>query len=288
MVNYDNMLSRKIVKIKPSGIRKFFDMLSGLDDVISLTVGQPDFPTPWHISEQAIRSIENNKTYYTANSGLPALREAISNYLARRFDLSYHPENEIIVTVGGSEAIDVSFRALIDPGDEVILPQPAFVCYEPIVELCGGKPVIINTKAENNFKLTPAELKAAVTDKTKLLVLPFPNNPTGAILTKEELEGLAAVLRDTNIAVLSDEIYAELTYGRRHVSIASIDGMRERTILVSGFSKAYAMTGWRRISLRAEGNRKSNVQNSSVRHHVCADGKPVCRHRSDGARRRGH
>ena len=192
MVNYDNMLSRKIVKIKPSGIRKFFDMLSGLDDVISLTVGQPDFPTPWHISEQAIRSIENNKTYYTANSGLPALREAISNYLARRFDLSYHPENEIIVTVGGSEAIDVSFRALIDPGDEVILPQPAFVCYEPIVELCGGKPVIINTKAENNFKLTPAELKAAVTDKTKLLVLPFPNNPTGAILTKEELEGLAA------------------------------------------------------------------------------------------------
>ena len=245
MVNYDNILSRKIVKIKPSGIRKFFDMLSGLDDVISLTVGQPDFPTPWHISEQAIRSIENNKTYYTANSGLPALREAISNYLARRFDLSYHPENEIIVTVGGSEAIDVSFRALIDPGDEVILPQPAFVCYEPIVELCGGKPVIINTKAENNFKLTPAELTAAVTDRTKLLVLPFPNNPTGAILTKEELEGLAAVLRDTNIAVLSDEIYAELTYGRRHVSIASIDGMRERTILVSGFSKAYAMTGWR-------------------------------------------
>ena len=245
MVNYDSMLSRKIVKVKPSGIRKFFDMLNGMEDVISLTVGQPDFATPWHISEQAIRSIEANKTYYTANSGLLQLREAIARYLERRFALSYHPENEIIVTVGGSEAIDVAFRALIDPGDEVILPQPAFVCYEPIVELCGGKPVIINTKAENSFKLTPEELKAAITDKTKLLVLPFPNNPTGAIMTAQELEGIAAVLRGTNIAVLSDEIYAELTYGRKHASIAALDGMRERTVLVSGFSKAYAMTGWR-------------------------------------------
>ncbi len=245
MLDYSKILSNKIVDIKPSGIRKFFDMLNGRDDVISLTVGQPDFPTPWHISEQAIKSIENNKTYYTANSGLLQLREAIADYLARRFSLSYHPENEIIVTVGGSEAIDVSFRALINPGDEVILPQPAFVCYEPIVELCGGKPIIVNTKAENNFKLTPAELKAAITDKTKLLVLPFPNNPTGAILTKEDLEGIAEVLRPTNIAVLSDEIYAELTYGKKHVSIASLDGMRERTIIASGFSKAYAMTGWR-------------------------------------------
>lgn len=245
MLDYSKILSDKIVGIKPSGIRKFFDMLNGRDDVISLTVGQPDFPTPWHISEQAIKSIENNKTYYTANSGLLALREAISDYLYRRFSLTYHPENEIIVTVGGSEAIDVSFRALINPGDEVILPQPAFVCYEPIVELCGGKPVIVNTKAENQFKLTPEELKAAITDKTKLLVLPFPNNPTGAILTKEDLEGIAAVLRGTNIAVLSDEIYAELTYGKKHVSIASLDGMRERTIIASGFSKAYAMTGWR-------------------------------------------
>lgn len=245
MLDYSKILSNKIVDIKPSGIRKFFDMLNGRDDVISLTVGQPDFPTPWHISEQAIKSIENNKTYYTANSGLLPLREAIADYLARRFSLSYHPENEIIVTVGGSEAIDVSFRALINPGDEVILPQPAFVCYEPIVELCGGKPIIVNTKAENNFKLTPAELKAAITDKTKLLVLPFPNNPTGAILTKEDLEGIAEVLRPTNIAVLSDEIYAELTYGKKHVSIASLDGMRERTIIASGFSKAYAMTGWR-------------------------------------------
>lgn len=245
MLDYSKILSNKIVDIKPSGIRKFFDMLNGRDDVISLTVGQPDFPTPWHISEQAIKSIENNKTYYTANSGLLPLREAIADYLARRFSLSYYPENEIIVTVGGSEAIDVSFRALINPGDEVILPQPAFVCYEPIVELCGGKPIIVNTKAENNFKLTPAELKAAITDKTKLLVLPFPNNPTGAILTKEDLEGIAEVLRPTNIAVLSDEIYAELTYGKKHVSIASLDGMRERTIIASGFSKAYAMTGWR-------------------------------------------
>ena len=245
MIDYSKILSQKIVNIKPSGIRKFFDLLNDAKDVVGLTVGQPDFETPWHISEQAIKSIENGKTYYTANSGLPALREGIAAYLDRRFSLNYDPADEIIVTVGGSEALDVSLRALIDPGDEVILPLPAFVCYEPIIELCGGKPVIINTKAENKFRLTAKELKEAITEKTKLLVLPFPNNPTGAILDENDLEEIAKVLRPTNIAVLSDEIYAELTYGRRHKSIASLEGMRERTIIASGFSKAYAMTGWR-------------------------------------------
>lgn len=244
-MDYSKILSEKITRIKPSGIRKFFDLLNDAKDVVGLTVGQPDFETPWHISEQGIKSIENGKTYYTANSGLITLREAIAEYLYRRFSLSYEPSDEIIVTVGGSEAIDATLRALINPGDEVILPQPAFVCYEPIIELCGGKPVVINTKEENKFKLTAAELKAAITDRTKLLVLPFPNNPTGAILDENDLREIAQVLRPTNIAVLSDEIYAELTYGRSHISIASIDGMRERTVIASGFSKAYAMTGWR-------------------------------------------
>ena len=245
MIDYSGILSKKIVNIKPSGIRKFFDLLNDAKDVVGLTVGQPDFETPWHISEQAIKSIEHGKTYYTANSGLLALREGIADYLTRRFDLKYDPNDEILVTVGGSEALDVSLRALIDPGDEVILPLPAFVCYEPIISLCGGKPVIINTKAENKFRLTAKELKEAITEKTKLLILPFPNNPTGAILDEKDLEEIAKVLRPTNIAVLSDEIYAELTYGRRHTSIATIEGMRERTIIASGFSKAYAMTGWR-------------------------------------------
>lgn len=245
MIDYSKILSDKITGIKPSGIRKFFDLLNGADDVVGLTVGQPDFPTPWHISEKAIESIEKGKTYYTPNSGLVALREGIAQYLLRRFALKYEPSDEIIVTVGGSEAIDAALRAVINPGDEVILPLPAFVCYEPIIELCGGKPVIVQTKAENKFKLTASELKAAITEKTKLLILPFPNNPTGAILEKSELEEIAKVLKNTNIAVLSDEIYAELTYGKKHVSIASIDGMRERTIIASGFSKAYAMTGWR-------------------------------------------
>lgn len=245
MIDYSKILSQKILNVKPSGIRKFFDLLNGADDIVGLTVGQPDFPTPWHISEQAIRSIEDGRTYYTANSGLVELREGIAEYLYRRFELKYEPNNEIIVTVGGSEAIDVALRSVINPGDEVILPQPAFVCYAPIIELCGGTVVEINTKAENDFKLTPDELRAAISEKTKLLILPYPNNPTGAILTKEELEALADILRPTNIAVLSDEIYAELTYGRRHVSIANLPGMHERTIIASGFSKAYAMTGWR-------------------------------------------
>lgn len=245
MINYDKVLSKKVVSIKPSGIRKFFDLLNDMDDVVSLTVGQPDFVTPWHIREKAIKSIEDGKTYYTANSGLPELRTAIKNYLNRRFTLSYSDKDEIIVTVGGSEAIDMTMRALIDEGDEVIIPMPSYVCYEPMTELLGAKPVIINTKHENEFRLTAQELKAAITPKTKALILPFPNNPTGAIMERKDLEAIADVLRGTDIVVISDEIYAELTYGDRHVSIAEIPDMRERTVLVSGVSKAYAMTGWR-------------------------------------------
>lgn len=245
MINYDNVLSTRAAGIKPSGIRKFFDLLDGRDDVISLTVGQPDFVTPWHIREKAIRSIEDGKTYYTANSGLPELRRAIADYLNRRFSLSYDSKNEIIVTVGGSEAIDMAMRAIIDPGDEVIIPMPSYVCYEPMTQLLGAVPVTINTKSENAFKLTAQELKKAITPRTKALILPFPNNPTGAVLDAEDVKEIAEVLKNTDIAVISDEIYAELTYGRRHVSIASAPGMRERTVLVSGVSKAYAMTGWR-------------------------------------------
>lgn len=245
MINYDNVLSTRAAGIKPSGIRKFFDLLDGRDDVISLTVGQPDFVTPWHIREKAIRSIEDGKTYYTANSGLPELRRAIADYLNRRFSLSYDSKNEIIVTVGGSEAIDMAMRAIIDPGDEVIIPMPSYVCYEPMTQLLGAVPVTINTKSENAFKLTAQELKKAITPRTKALILPFPNNPTGAVLDAEDVKEIAEVLKNTDIAVISDEIYAELTYGRRHVSIASVPGMRERTVLVSGVSKAYAMTGWR-------------------------------------------
>lgn len=245
MINYDNVLSTRAAGIKPSGIRKFFDLLDGRDDVISLTVGQPDFVTPWHIREKAIRSIEDGKTYYTANSGLPELRRAIADYLNRRFSLSYDSKNEIIVTVGGSEAIDMAMRAIIDPGDEVIIPMPSYVCYEPMTQLLGAVTVTINTKSENAFKLTAQELKKAITPRTKALILPFPNNPTGAVLDAEDVKEIAEVLKDTDIAVISDEIYAELTYGRRHVSIASVPGMRERTVLVSGVSKTYAMTGWR-------------------------------------------
>ena len=244
MIDYDSMLSSTLKDIKPSGIRKFFDMLQEMDDVVGLTVGQPDFVTPWHIREAAIDSLEKGKTYYTSNAGTPELREEISKYMKRRFSLDYKTD-EIIVTVGGSEAIDVAMRSLINPGDEVILPLPAFVCYEPIAKMCGAKVVTINTKLENKFKLTKDELKQAITKKTKLLILPFPNNPTGAILEKKDLEEIAEVLRGTNIAVLSDEIYAELTYGKKHISIAQIDGMKERTVIASGFSKAYAMTGWR-------------------------------------------
>ena len=244
-MNYSDILSRNIVELPKSGIRKFFDLLENMKDVVSLTVGQPDFVTPWHIREAGIESLEQGKTYYTSNAGTPALREEIDRYLSRRFGVSYDPKSEIIVTVGGSEAIDLAVRAVVEPGDEVIIPEPSFVCYEPIVRMAHGNPVIVETKSEDRFKLTPDALRRAITKKTKMLVLPYPNNPTGAIMTKEELEGIADVLRGTDIAVLSDEIYAELTYGKRHVSVASLPGMWERTVLVSGFSKAYAMTGWR-------------------------------------------
>jgi len=245
MIEYDKVIAGRVRMMQPSGIRKFFEMLGDRPDVISLTVGQPDFVTPYHIREAAIRSIENGKTWYTANLGMPALREQISAYLARRFSLSYDAEKEILVSVGGSEAIDIALRALIEPGDEVILPLPAFVCYAPLAELYGAVVKKVITKEENAYKITPQELRAAITPRTKLLILPYPNNPTGAILTRQELQALADVLRGTNVMVLSDEIYAELTYGMQHTSIAAIDGMRERVILVSGFSKAWAMTGWR-------------------------------------------
>ncbi len=245
MKDYSQLLSRKAQELKPSGIRKFFDMLDSMTDVVALTVGQPDFVTPWHIREAGITSLEQGKTYYTSNAGLTEMRKEICLYLSRRFDLTYN-ENEIIVTVGGSEAIDIAFRAILNDGDEVIVPTPCFVCYDPLVKMAGGVPVPVVTEEKDNFKLTPEKLKAAITPKTKLLVMPFPNNPTGAIMTKDELEGIAEILRDTDIMVLSDEIYAEMTYGgKKHVSIASLPNMRERTVVVNGFSKAYAMTGWR-------------------------------------------
>ncbi len=245
MLDYGNILSDVVQNMAPSGIRKFFDILNTMKDVISLTVGEPDFKTPWHIRVAGIESLENGKTHYTSNSGTPELREEIAAYLNRKINVPYDPAGEVIVTVGGSEAIDLAMRALLNPGDEVIVPQPAFVCYGPIASLAGGVPVYIDTKAENRFKLTAEELRAAITPKTKLLVLPYPSNPTGAIMEREDLEPLAEVLRGTNIMVLSDEIYAELTYGKEHVSIASLPDMWERTIIASGFSKAYAMTGWR-------------------------------------------
>ncbi len=245
MIDYQNALSKRVQEIKPSGIRKFFDIAQEMDDVISLSIGEPDFVTPWHIREAGITSLEQGRTHYTSNAGLIELRQAICGYLARRFKLQYD-EKQLIVTVGGSEAIDIAFRALVDVGDEVLIPEPSFVCYTPLTQLVGGKPVPIVTTAETEFRLTADALKKAITPKTKLLVLPYPNNPTGAIMRREDLEEIAAVLRDTNIMVLSDEIYAELTYGRgRHVSIAEIDGMYERTVIVSGFSKAFSMTGWR-------------------------------------------
>ena len=245
MVDYSKMLSGRAVSLKPSGIRKFFDILGDKKDVISLTVGQPDFVTPWHIREAGIRSLEEGRTYYTSNNGLMELREQIAQYQQRRFGLSYDPANEIIVTVGGSEAIDLALRALVEPGDEVIVPEPCFVCYSPLTEMAGGVPVHLPLKAENEFRLTADELRRAITPRTKALILAFPNNPTGAVMEKSDLEAVADVLRGTNIAVISDEIYGELTYEGVHTSIALLDGMRERTIVVGGFSKSHAMTGWR-------------------------------------------
>ena len=244
-MDYSKLISKTVTDIKPSGIRKFFDLLNGRDDVISLTVGQPDFATPWHVRETGIISLERGYTYYTSNAGTVQLRQEISKYMLRRFGLKYDALSETIVTVGGSEAIDLAIRATVEPGDEVIIPEPSFVCYEPITRLCGGIPVPVKTLPENDFKLTSDQLRSAITEKTKLLVLPYPNNPTGAVMTRDELLPLCKTLEGTNIAVLSDEIYSELTYGGRHASIATLPGMAERCIVVNGFSKAYAMTGWR-------------------------------------------
>ena len=242
-----NPLSETIVNIKPSGIRKFFDLVSEMNDkdVISLGVGEPDFDTPWHVRDEGIYSLEKGRTFYTSNSGLKELREEICNYLDRRYQVSYDWHHETIVTVGGSEGIDIAMRAMLDPGDEVLIPQPSYVSYEPCAILAGGKPVIIELKAENEFRLTPEELLEHITDKTKILVLPYPNNPTGAIMERADLEKIAEIVMEKDIFVLSDEIYSELSYKGDHVTIASIPGMKERTILINGFSKAYAMTGWR-------------------------------------------
>lgn len=240
-----NPLSDTIVNIKPSGIRKFFDLVSEMDDAISLGVGEPDFDTPWHIRDEGIYSLEKGRTFYTSNAGLKELKEEIAKYLERRVHVEYDPYHEILVTVGGSEAIDIAMRAMLNPGEEVLIPQPSYVSYEPCAVLAGGKPVIIELKAENEFRLTAQELREAITEKTKLLVLPFPNNPTGAIMEKEDLEAIAEVIIEKDIFVLSDEIYSELSYKGEHVSIASLPGMWERTILINGFSKSYAMTGWR-------------------------------------------
>ena len=245
MIDYSKVLSKTVVETPKSGIRKFFDLMNTMTDVVGLTVGEPDFQTPWHIREAGIQSLEKGKTYYTANAGLAELRSEINNYMTRRFNVSYKPDSEVIVTVGGSEAIDIAFRSVIEPGDEIIIPTPSFVCYAPLAKMSGGVPVILETKFEDRFKINPEALKAAITPRTKMLVLPYPNNPTGAIMTREELSDIADILRDTNILVLSDEIYAEMTYTGDHCSIASLDGMWERTIIASGFSKAYAMTGWR-------------------------------------------
>ena len=245
MIDYSKILSQKVVDMKPSGIRKFFDILNEVPGVISLTVGEPDFKTPWHVREAAIASLEKGKTTYTSNTGLLEFRKQIANYLERRFDVSYDPSNEMIITVGGSEAIDLAIRAIVEPGDEVLIVEPAYVCYVPMTELCGGVPVVIPTRVEDKFKLTPELLKKYITPKTKMLILPYPNNPTGAIMTEEDLRKIADVLKDTNIVVLTDEIYGELTYGRKHFSFAALPDMWDRTIYVGGFSKSYAMTGWR-------------------------------------------
>ncbi len=245
-LNMKNLINPVVRDIPPSGIRKFFDIAAEMDDAISLGVGEPDFVTPWHIRDEGIYSLEKGMTYYTSNAGLKELRFEICRYLKRRFSLTYDAMSQVVVTVGGSEAIDLCVRSVIQPGDEVIIPEPCFVCYKPITRLAGGVPVTIETKAKNDFRLTADELRAAITPKTKLLVLPFPNNPTGGVMSRKDLEEIAEVLKGTDIIVLSDEIYAELTYGDdRHCSIANIPEMYERTVLVSGFSKAYAMTGWR-------------------------------------------
>ena len=246
MIDYSKIVTQTVTDIKPSGIRRFFDITANMKDVISLGVGEPDFNTPWQVRKAGINSLEKGKTKYTANRGNEKLLGEISAYMERKYNVTYNPKNEIFVTVGGSEAIDAFIRAVVSSGDEVIIPQPSYVCYEPITLLAGGTPVILNTKAENDFKVTPEELKNAITPKTKLLILPYPCNPTGAIMEREDLEKLYEVLKDTNVAVLSDEIYSELTFNSKpHCSPASVEGMKERTVVVNGFSKAFSMTGWR-------------------------------------------
>ncbi len=246
MMDYAKLLSPVVQEVKPSGIRKFFDIANTMKDVISLGVGEPDFPTPWEIRKAGILSLEAGKTRYTANRGLEQLREEISHWMERKYGLSYDPSGEILVTVGGSEAIDGTIRAVVCPGDEVIIPQPSYVCYEPLVRLSGGVPVILETTAEHDFRVTPEMLRGALTDRTKLLILPYPCNPTGGIMERADLEALAEVLRGTDVLVLSDEIYSELTFGgKRHVSPAAVEGMKERTVVVNGFSKTFSMTGWR-------------------------------------------
>lgn len=246
MIDYNSKINDSIKSVKPSGIRKFFDIVNEMDNVISLSIGEPDFKTPWHIRKAGIDSLEMGRTWYTPNRGFAELCKEISNYMLRKCDLTYDPKTEVLVTVGGSEAIDVAIRCLVGKGDEVLIPQPSFVCYEPLTIMSGATPVIIETKIENNFRLTVEDLKDKVTDNTRLLILPFPNNPTGAIMEQEDLEEIAQFVIEHDLMVLSDEIYSELTYGgKKHVSIATIDGMKERTVVINGFSKSFAMTGWR-------------------------------------------
>ncbi len=245
MIDYDKVLTPTVRATPPSGIRRFFDIAAQMEDVISLGVGEPDFPTPWLVRSAGIRSLEQGKTKYSANAGILPLRQELAAYMQRKYDLTYDPEREILVTVGGSEAIDLCIRAVVAPGDEVIIPQPSFVCYEPLTRLAGGVPVIIETRAEDDFKVTPQQLKAALSPRTKALVLPYPCNPTGGIMERADLEALSEVLKGTNVLVISDEIYSELTFGRRHVSPASLPGMAERTVVINGFSKNFSMTGWR-------------------------------------------
>lgn len=245
-MNYTDKLTESIRSVKPSGIRRFFDIVNEMDDVISLSVGEPDFQTPWHVREAGIRSLEKGRTWYTPNRGFKELRQEITNFYKRKYDLEYDPMTEVVVTVGGSEAIDIAIRCMAGAGDEVLIPEPSFVCYEPLTVMAGATPVIIETRAEDNFRLTAEQLEDRITERTKLLILPYPNNPTGAIMEREDLEAIAEVVKKHDLMVLSDEIYSELTYnGKKHISVASIEGMRERTVVINGFSKAYAMTGWR-------------------------------------------
>lgn len=244
-MDYNKYLNKTIVNVKPSGIRRFFDIVNEMDDVISLSIGEPDFRTPWHVRKAGIDSLESGKTWYTPNRGFKKLCQEISGFVSRKYSLDYNPDSEILVTVGGSEALDVAIRCMVNPGDEVLVHQPSFVCYEPLTEMSGAVPVIINTKEENQFRLMPEELEASITDKSKLLILSYPNNPTGAIMRKEDLEALSEVIIKHDLLVISDEIYSELTYSGKHVSIATLPGMRERTVVINGFSKAFAMTGWR-------------------------------------------